>query len=148
MSGEDFQAHPELSEEIFGAAALVVRCRDTADLAAVLESLEGQLTAAIHLADADTAQVRELLPVLERKAGRILVNGFGTGVEVAHAMVHGGPYPSTSDGRSTSVGTLAIRRFLRPICYQDMPSALLPPELQSDNPLGLTRLIEGTPLKA
>ena len=148
VSGEDFQAHPELSEEIFGAAALVVRCRDTADLAAVLESLEGQLTAAIHLADADTAPVRELLPVLERKAGRILVNGFGTGVEVAHAMVHGGPYPSTSDGRSTSVGTLAIRRFLRPICYQDMPPALLPPELQPDNPLGLTRLIEGTPLKA
>jgi 2,5-dioxopentanoate dehydrogenase len=148
VSGEDFQAHPDLSDEIFGAAALVVRCRDTTELAAVLEGLEGQLTAAVHLAESDTPQVRELLPMLERKAGRILVNGFGTGVEVAHAMVHGGPYPSTSDGRSTSVGTLAIRRFLRPVCYQDLPEALLPPELQSDNPLGLSRLIEGTSAKA
>jgi alpha-ketoglutaric semialdehyde dehydrogenase len=147
VSGQDFQDHLDLREEIFGAAGLVVRCRDTAELAAVLEGLEGQLTAAVHMADSDADQVRELLPVLERKAGRILINGFGTGVEVAHAMVHGGPYPSTSDGRSTSVGTLAIRRFLRPVCYQDMPSALLPPELQSDNPLGLTRLIEGAPSK-
>lgn len=145
VSGEDFQAHAALREEIFGAAGLVVLCRDTAELTAVLEGLEGQLTAAVHMAESDTAQVERLLPVLERKAGRILINGFGTGVEVAHAMVHGGPYPSTSDGRSTSVGTLAIRRFLRPICYQDMPVALLPPELQPDNPLGLTRLVDGTP---
>ncbi len=148
VSAEHFQAHHELREEVFGAAALVVRCRDTAELKAVLEGLEGQLTAAVHLAESDTDAVRQLLPVLERKAGRILINGFGTGVEVAHAMVHGGPYPSTSDGRSTSVGTLAIRRFLRPVCYQDMPAALLPPELQQDNPLGLTRLLEGTPAKA
>ena len=145
VSAADFQAHHDLREEIFGAAGLVIRCHDAAELTAVLKGLDGQLTVAIHMADSDTAQVRDLLPLLERKAGRILINGFGTGVEVAHAMVHGGPYPSTSDGRSTSVGTLAIRRFLRPVCYQDMPAVLLPPELQPDNPLGITRLIEGTP---
>ena len=148
VSAADFQTHNDLREEMFGAAALVVRCRDTAELISVLEGLEGQLTAAVHMTESDTAQVASLLPLLERKAGRILINGFGTGVEVAHAMVHGGPYPSTSDGRSTSVGTLAIRRFLRPVCYQDMPAALLPPELQTDNPLGLNRLLDGTPSNA
>ena len=84
------------------------------------------------------------MPLLERKAGRILVNGFGTGVEVAHAMVHGGPYPATSDGRTTSVGSLAIDRFLRPVCYQDLPDALLPAALQEANPLNLPRRIDGT----
>ena len=82
--------------------------------------------------------------MLERKVGRILVNGCPTGVEVCHAMVHGGPYPSTSDGRSTSVGTLAIRRFLRPVCYQDLPEALLPEALREGNPLGLWRRLDGT----
>jgi alpha-ketoglutaric semialdehyde dehydrogenase len=143
VTAQDFLAHPELAEEVFGAAGLVVRCPDAASMAAVLEGLEGQLTAALHMTDADGQAARELLPLLERKSGRILVNGFGTGVEVAHAMVHGGPYPSTSDGRSTSVGSLAIRRFLRPVCYQDLPPAMLPPELQSDNPLGLSRLVDG-----
>jgi NADP-dependent aldehyde dehydrogenase len=141
---EDFLAHHELQEEVFGAAGVVVRCRDVAAMAKVVEGLEGQLTAAVHLADSDLEDVRRLLPLLERKAGRILINGFGTGVEVAHAMVHGGPYPSTSDGRSTSVGSLAIRRFLRPVCYQDLPEALLPPELKDANPLGLWRRVDGT----
>lgn len=148
VTAADFLAHEDLREEVFGAAGLVVCCRDLAELATVIEGLEGQLTAAVHLAESDTAEMKRLLPLLERKAGRILVNGFGTGVEVAHAMVHGGPYPSTSDGRSTSVGTLAIRRFLRPVCYQDMPAALLPPELQPDNPLDLIRLVEGAPSTA
>ena len=93
--------------------------------------MEGQLTATLQLdAPADIEAARTLMPALERKAGRILANGWPTGVEVGHAMVHGGPYPSTSDGRTTSVGTLAIRRFLRPVCYQDLPDALLPPALQ------------------
>jgi 2,5-dioxopentanoate dehydrogenase len=86
---------------------------------------------------------KALLPVLERKAGRLLVNGFPTGVEVAHAMVHGGPYPSTSDGRSTSVGSMAIYRFLRPVCYQDFPGALLPEPLRDGNPTGIPVRLNG-----
>jgi NADP-dependent aldehyde dehydrogenase len=109
----------------------------------IVEALEGQLTAAVHIDAADHAAARAVLPALERRAGRILVNGFGTGVEVGHAMVHGGPYPSTADGRSTSVGSLAIFRFLRPVCYQDMPDALLPAALQAANPLELLRRVDG-----
>lgn len=139
VSDADFLAHHELQDEIFGAASLVVRCGSAESLARVIASLEGQLTAALHLTEADHDAARALLPLLERKVGRILVNGFGTGVEVAHAMVHGGPYPSTSDGRTTSVGTLAIARFLRPVCYQDLPEALLPDALKQANPLGLPR---------
>ena len=134
-----------LQEEVFGPVSLLVRCRDMAQLREVAESLEGQLTASIHMEAADLGIARELLPVLERKAGRVLFNGFPTGVEVAHAMVHGGPFPATSDPRFTSVGTLAIRRFLRPVCYQDMPAALLPESLQEGNPLGLWRLKDGQP---
>lgn len=140
-----FLADPELQEEMFGASGLVVRCADFAAMRAVLERLEGQLTASLHLAPEDHAAARDLLPLLERRVGRILVDGFGTGVEVAHAMVHGGPYPATSDGRTTSVGSLAIDRFLRPVSYQDVPDALLPAALQAANPLGLPRRIDGTP---
>ena len=138
-----FLADHRLQAEVFGAASLVVRCTDEAELHAVITSLEGQLTGAVHLDDADTALAARLLPLLERKVGRVLANGFGTGVEVAHAMVHGGPYPSTADGRSTSVGTLAIARFLRPVCYQDVPQALLPPALQDGNPYRVPRRIDG-----
>ena len=137
-----FLARPELHEEVFGAASLVVRCPDLAAMTAVIEALEGQLTAALHMDEADHDTARGLLPLLERKVGRILVNGFGTGVEVAHAMVHGGPFPSTADGRSTSVGSLAIARFLRPVCYQDLPQGLLPPELQGEG-AGLPRRLDG-----
>jgi NADP-dependent aldehyde dehydrogenase len=140
---EDFIRNRDLQDEIFGAASLIVRCRDQAEMIRVIGALEGQLTVAIHMTDGDHDAARKLLPRLELRAGRILVNGFGTGVEVAHAMVHGGPFPSTSDGRSTSVGGLAIERFLRPVCYQDMPEALLPAELARDNPLSLPILIEG-----
>ncbi|OJY01969.1 MAG: aldehyde dehydrogenase (NADP(+)) [Rhizobiales bacterium 63-22] len=140
-----FLKHPELHEEVFGAASLVVRCPDFAVLRQVLEALEGQLTVALHMDEADHEAARGMLPLLERKAGRILVNGFGTGVEVAHAMVHGGPFPSTADGRSTSVGSLAIARFLRPVCYQDLPQGLLPPELQGDG-AGLPRRLDGRPM--
>ena len=142
-TAEAFLAHEALRAEIFGAASLVVRCPDLAAMQRVVEALEGQLTAAIHIDEADYDAARGFLPALERRVGRILVNGFGTGVEVSHAMVHGGPYPSTSDGRSTSVGSLAIARFLRPVCYQDMPAALLPQALRTGNPLGLAVRVDG-----
>lgn len=125
-SAADFLADPAMQEEMFGAASLVVRCRSEAELFIVLGALEGQLTAALHLDAGDHPLAAKLIPELELLAGRVLVNGFGTGVEVSPAMVHGGPYPSTSDGRSTSVGTMAIYRFLRPVCYQDIPADLLP----------------------
>lgn len=143
-TAKDFLSEPELQEEVFGAAGLVVKCPDFDTIGTVLANLEGQLTAALHIDEPDYPAARELLPLLESKAGRILVNGFGTGVEVSHAMVHGGPYPSTSDGRSTSVGSLAIYRFLRPVSYQDFPEALLPQALKDENPLGLWRRLDGT----
>jgi alpha-ketoglutaric semialdehyde dehydrogenase len=125
-----FLAHNELQDEVFGAAGLIVRCEDLSQLESVIDNLEGQLTVALHVTDEDKVEARRLVPKLEMLAGRLLVNGFGTGVEVSPAMVHGGPYPATADGRSTSVGTLAIYRFLRPISYQDFPSALLPAALR------------------
>ena len=142
-TAQAFLADHTLAEEVFGAASLVVRCPDLATTRAVLERLEGQLTAAVHLDEADHEAARALMPVLERRVGRILVNGFGTGVEVGHAMVHGGPYPATSDGRTTSVGSLAIHRFLRPVSYQDLPEALLPAALRTGNPLKLWRREDG-----
>jgi alpha-ketoglutaric semialdehyde dehydrogenase len=142
-TADDFLNHHELQDEIFGAASLVVRCPDLAMVTAVVDHLEGQLTAAIHIVDADHPEARKMIPHLERKVGRILVNGFGTGVEVAHAMVHGGPYPSTADGRSTSVGSKAIDRFLRPVSYQDLPDDLLPEALKQANPYGIERLVDG-----
>ncbi|MDH7798842.1 MULTISPECIES: aldehyde dehydrogenase (NADP(+)) [unclassified Beijerinckia] len=142
-TAEVFLADAKLAEEVFGASSLIVRCRDSAEIARVLLSLEGQLTAALHIADADHDEARKLLPLLERKVGRILVNGFGTGVEVAHAMVHGGPFPATSDSRTTSVGSLAIERFLRPVCYQDMPDVLLPPDLRDANVVHHDHLRDG-----
>ncbi len=108
---KSFQAQPALHDEIFGATGLVVRCRDAEELRALAESLEGQLTATLHLDTGDTAIARSLLPILERKAGRILANGWPTGVEVCHAMVHGGPWPATTDARTTSVGTAASGEF-------------------------------------
>ncbi len=143
VSAEDYLADAALNEEVFGAASLVVRCANEKELSAVVEALEGQLTATLHMEDEDEREAKRLLPVLERKAGRILVNGWPTGVEVCHAMVHGGPFPATSDSRSTSVGTLAIDRFLRPVCYQNMPDSLLPPVLKRDNPNQLRRLVDG-----
>jgi NADP-dependent aldehyde dehydrogenase len=135
----NFLTNSSLQEEVFGAASLVVRCRSEEQLADVLTAMEGQLTVALHMDPQDYPTVRLLLRIIERKAGRIISNGFGTGVEVSPAMVHGGPFPATSDGRSTSVGTLAIERFLRPICYQDMPDELLPAALRDDNPWMIAR---------
>jgi 2,5-dioxopentanoate dehydrogenase len=122
---------------------LIVQCANVDEVRQVSEHLEGQLTATLHLDDDDLATARALLPTLERKAGRLLVNGWPTGVEVCDAMVHGGPFPATSDSRTTSVGTAAILRFLRPVCYQDFPDSLLPTALQHGNPLLLRRLLDG-----
>ncbi|MFB9186012.1 aldehyde dehydrogenase family protein, partial [Dactylosporangium sucinum] len=115
----------ELQEEIFGAASLLVVCADADELLQAAEILDGQLTATLQAGPADAALVRRLLPVLERKAGRIVYNGWPTGVAVNRAMVHGGPFPATSDGRTTSVGTMAVERFLRPVAYQNLPAGLL-----------------------
>lgn len=144
-SAEAFITHPELRDEVFGPASLIVRCPDADTLHRVLKSLEGQLTIAAHLADGDAPLFAALRPLLERKSGRILVNGFGTGVEVGHAMVHGGPFPATSDTRTTSVGARAIERFLRPVSYQDLPDALLPEAIRSGNPLNVPQRIDGVP---
>ncbi|MBC2931759.1 aldehyde dehydrogenase (NADP(+)) [Nocardioides sp. zg-1228] len=132
-----------VTDEVFGAAGVVVRYDDVTSLLPRLEGLEGQLTATVHATDADVDDARALLPVLELKAGRVLFNGWPTGVEVGHAMVHGGPYPATSDSRTTSVGSLAIERFQRPVAYQDVPAALLPAAVRDDNPWGLRRRIDG-----
>lgn len=130
-----------LHEEVFGASSIIVRCPDMVTLVTLAEELEGQLTATLHLTESDHDVARKLIPVLEDRCGRLLVNGWPTGVEVCHAMVHGGPFPATSDSRTTSVGSLAIERFLRPICYQDFPDQLLPAVLQESNPLTVPRRI-------
>ncbi|RFB04857.1 aldehyde dehydrogenase (NADP(+)) [Parvularcula marina] len=132
-----------LHREVFGAVSLIVRCSGLADVFTALAAMEGQLTATLQMEDTDMEAARDLLPLLERKAGRILVNGFPTGVEVCHAMVHGGPYPATTDARTTSVGTLAIDRFLRPVCYQNFPEGLLPEMLRDANPDALPRRVDG-----
>jgi NADP-dependent aldehyde dehydrogenase len=125
----DFAAGHGLAEEVFGPLGLVVRAGDADGMLALAEGLEGQLTCTLQLDEADHPLAQRLLPVLERKAGRVLANGFPTGVEVAEAMVHGGPYPASTNFGATSVGTLSIRRWLRPVCYQNMPAALLPVDL-------------------
>jgi NADP-dependent aldehyde dehydrogenase len=142
-TAKHFMETPKLLEEVFGPAALLIDCASEQELLQAAKTLNGQLTATIHMAHGDAELARLLVPVLERKAGRILVNGFPTGVEVTCAMVHGGPAPATSDSRSTSVGAMAIERFLRPVCYQGFPADLLPEALQDENPLRLWRLVEG-----
>ncbi|WP_194421225.1 aldehyde dehydrogenase (NADP(+)) [Microbacterium abyssi] len=139
----EFEENHVLHEEIFGAASLVVRYGDAAELVEAASRLEGQLTATLQLSPDDNELAAALLPVLERKVGRILANGWPTGVEVGHAMVHGGPFPATSDSRTTSVGTLAIERFLRPVAYQNLPDELLPEALRDANPWQLPRLVDG-----
>ena len=134
---------PVLQEEMFGPASIVVRAKNIDEVLQLAEKLEGQLTVTLQIDSADHADAKRLIPVLERKAGRILANGFPTGVEVCHAMVHGGPFPSTSNAMFTSVGASAIDRFLRPVCYQDLPDVLLPQAVQQANPLGLSRVVDG-----
>ncbi|WP_103336600.1 aldehyde dehydrogenase (NADP(+)) [Pseudotabrizicola formosa] len=130
VSGTDWLADHMLAEEVFGPLGLILRVTDAAQMQAIAASLQGQLTCTLHLEDADTDLGQALLPILDRKAGRILANGFPTGVEVADSMVHGGPYPASTNFGATSVGTLSIRRWLRPVCYQNLPTALLPQDLR------------------
>ncbi|MBE1515050.1 aldehyde dehydrogenase (NADP(+)) [Nesterenkonia halotolerans] len=139
-----FRDNPVLHEEIFGAASLVIRYDSAGDLVSAAQNLEGQLTATLHLSESDHARAAPLIPVLEGKVGRILANGWPTGVEVNHSMVHGGPFPATSDSRSTSVGTRAIERFLRPVAYQNLPESLLPAPVKTENPWKLNRRVNGT----
>jgi len=143
VPGDLFLQDESLADEMFGAAGIVVRCRDVDQFREVLEGMEGQLTATLHLTEEDHEAAAALMPLLERRAGRILAGGWPTGVEVSDAMVHGGPFPATTDSRTTSVGTLAIDRFLRPVCYQSLPEALLPPALRDGNPYGAPRLVDG-----
>ena len=140
----EFVSNHVLHAEIFGAASLVIRYSSTAELLKAIGRLEGQLTASLQLTEEDYPTAAPLIPALEQKVGRILVNGWPTGVEVGHAMVHGGPFPATSDTRTTSVGTLAINRFLRPVAYQNLPQELLPAALLDSNPWQLNRRIDGT----
>lgn len=139
-----YEADEALAEEVFGPASLLVTgSRD--ELLSIAANLDGHLTATIHGTEADLENAAALIAILERKVGRIVINGFPTGVEVCDSMVHGGPYPATTDARSTSVGTGAILRFARPVCYQGFPAALLPPELQDGNPTGIRRIENSGP---
>jgi NADP-dependent aldehyde dehydrogenase len=138
-----FDGDPLLQEEVFGPTTVVIEVADKVELQRALQCLHGQLTATLIAEAGDLSTHGELLPLLEQKVGRVLFNGYPTGVEVCDAMVHGGPYPATSDARGTSVGSLAIERFLRPVCYQNCPDALLPEALQDANPLGINRLVDG-----
>lgn len=143
ISADDFMKDKRFGEEIFGPYNLLVLCKDEAQLTEVLNSLEGQLTATIHAEPSDEALVKKVATIFTQKAGRVIYGGYPTGVEVCHAMQHGGPFPSTTDARSTSVGTAAISRFLRPVAYQDFPDQLLPATLQNSNPLNIPRLVNG-----
>jgi NADP-dependent aldehyde dehydrogenase len=135
--------NPRLSEEIYGPASIAVRCASRPEMTQVARALHGHLTATVHGTEKDLSEFSELVAVLRRKAGRLVFNGFPTGVEVCHAMHHGGPYPATTDARETSVGSAAIHRFARPVCYQDFPQSALPEELRNENLRGIWRLVDG-----
>ncbi|GAC70600.1 aldehyde dehydrogenase (NADP(+)) [Gordonia soli] len=143
VDADRFAADPGLQSEVFGATSLLVVCPDLDRLRATLDVLEGQLTATVHASPEDHGIVGRLLPALEDIAGRLIVNGWPTGVEVGHAIVHGGPFPATTDTRSTSVGSAAIERFLRPVAYQDVPAELLPTDISDPAPAGIHRRLDG-----
>ena len=147
VTASAFLNNPVLAEEAFGPATLLVTYANEIELLQVIEAQEGQLTGTVHGTDQDIADAPAEIDALREKVGRLIYGGFPTGVEVCHAMVHGGPFPSTSDGRSTSVGTMAIQRFTRAVSYQSAPQSQLPDELKDDNPLGISRLVDGA-LKA
>jgi NADP-dependent aldehyde dehydrogenase len=142
-SAQAFLANDTLREELFGPATLLVSCESAQQLEAIARNLPGQLTATIHGTDEDLRNHRGLVAILAQKAGRLVFNGFPTGVEVCPSMQHGGPYPATTDARTTSVGTAAISRFARPVCFQNFPDAALPIELRNKNERGIWRLVDG-----
>jgi NADP-dependent aldehyde dehydrogenase len=142
-NSKTFLSDDTLHEELFGPSTLMVSCGAAAELEEIANRLSGQLTATIHGTEEDLAQHARLISLLEQKAGRLVFNGFPTGVEVCHSMHHGGPYPATSDVHFTSVGTAAIKRFVRPICFQNFPDPALPPELRNKNSRNIWRLVDG-----
>lgn len=142
-SAIEFLNTPDLNEEIFGPTTLLIRSNEKEELLQIARSLEGQLTASVHGTEEDLIEYAELIDILETKVGRLIFNGFSTGVEVCPSMVHGGPYPATSDGRSTAVGTRAITRFSRLVCFQNFPQSSLPEELQDGNPKNIWRMVDG-----
>lgn len=142
-SARTFLEHRELGEEVFGPSTVVVRCATRAEMETVAHHLDGQLTATIHGTPEDLVEYASLVSILEDKAGRLIFNGFPTGVEVCASMQHGGPYPASTDSRTTSVGSAAIHRFVRPVAWQNFPQASLPPELQDGNPRGIWRQVDG-----
>jgi len=143
VTAKEFIKNLQLQEELFGPVSLVVICSNQQEISQVAISLQGQLTATIYTQMKDSKFVKKLSNKLRNVAGRILFNSFPTGVEVCRSMVHGGTYPAATDSRSTSVGTLAIYRFTRPVCFQDMPENILPKSLKNDNPLQIYRMIDG-----
>lgn len=142
-SAVEYLRTPDLNEEIFGPTTLLIKSDDRGQLLEIARSLEGQLTASVHGTEQDLIDYSDLVDILQTKVGRLIFNGFSTGVEVCPSIVHGGPYPATSDGRSTAVGSRAIRRFSRYVCYQNFPEEALPDELKEANPLGISRMIDG-----
>lgn len=143
VSSQNFLNNDMLEKEVFGPSTLTISAKGKADLVDIAENLQGHLTATLYGTEEDLENYSDLISVLQRKVGRLIFNGFPTGVEVNHAMVHGGPFPATTDSRTTSVGTLAINRFARPVCFQNFPGKQLPDELKDENPLGIWRLING-----
>ncbi|WP_333820523.1 aldehyde dehydrogenase (NADP(+)) [Ohtaekwangia sp.] len=144
VDARDFIANPILKEEVFGPYSLIVKCEDEEELKRVVQSLKGQLTATVFGLPQELPVYREVIGLLQTRCGRLICNGVPTGVEVTKAMQHGGPYPSSTDSKFTSVGTDAIYRFVRPVCFQDFPEALLPPELQNKNELNIWRCVNNT----
>ena len=144
VSAPEFMVQPGLQEEIFGPASMLVLCRDQQEMYAALSSLHGQLTGSVFGSGDDLNQFRDCVESISTRVGRVIYNNVPTGVEVCHAMVHGGPFPATTDSRSTSVGGDAIKRFLRPVCLQDCPAEHLPPALQNSNPLNIMRKVNGS----
>ncbi|MGI8604182.1 MAG: aldehyde dehydrogenase (NADP(+)) [Verrucomicrobiales bacterium] len=147
-TAQTFIENGVLHQEVFGPSTLVILCHGEADMIKCTAAIEGQLTATVHAADADFPTFERLSGILQGKAGRLIWNGYPTGLEVGHATVHGGPYPATSDGRTTSVGSAAIARWVRALGFQNYLPRLLPPELQDENPLNIWRLVNGQRTKA
>ena len=143
VSGAKFLANPKLHKEVFGPFSVIVSCKDSAELEEILNNLEGQLTGTVLGNEKDLATYARVVDALQSRVGRILFNGVPTGVEVCSSMVHGGPFPASTDSRFTSVGTSAIKRWVRPVSFQDWPNTFLPKALQNENPLGIVRLEEG-----
>jgi NADP-dependent aldehyde dehydrogenase len=142
VSGETFLDNPKLAEEIFGPYSLLVKCKNKSELSEILQKLNGQLTGSVIGDKSEFSSFKSAIDLMENKVGRIIFNGVPTGVEVCPSMQHGGPYPASSDSRFTSVGTKAIKRFVRPVAYQGWPDEQLPNELKNENPLDIWRLVD------